>query len=277
MSAHDIQETWSPLEPFWVRVARGIGVLQLERLQSTLQHAYANNANYRRNSTRRAFIPMTCARCRFGALSVHHQGRLAGGLSVRIFLRADGTSRASSRVLRHHRQADGGGLHPNDLATWGNLVARSIRAAGGRAGMKVHIAYGYGLFTGGLGAHYGAEAAGCTVIPMSGGQTEKQVQLIRDFEPDIIMVTPSYMLAILDEFKRQGSMRARRRCASAYSAPSRGATACARKSNPRSTSTPATSTACRKSWGPAWRRSSRAPRTAPRSGKTISSPRSSIR
>jgi phenylacetate-CoA ligase len=84
------------------------------------------------------------------------------------------------------------------------VVARSIRAAGGRPGMKVHIAYGYGLFTGGLGAHYGAEALGCTVIPVSGGQTEKQVQLIRDFEPDIIMVTPSYMLAILDEFRREG-------------------------------------------------------------------------
>jgi phenylacetate-CoA ligase len=96
------------------------------------------------------------------------------------------------------------GYTKGDLAMWGNLVARSIRAAGGRAGMKVHIAYGYGLFTGGLGAHYGAEAAGCTVIPMSGGQTEKQVQLIRDFSPDIIMVTPSYMMSILDEFRRQG-------------------------------------------------------------------------
>jgi phenylacetate-CoA ligase len=96
------------------------------------------------------------------------------------------------------------GYTQTDLKGWSNLVARSIRAAGGRAGMKVHVAYGYGLFTGGLGAHYGAEAAGCTVIPMSGGQTEKQVQLIRDFAPDIIMVTPSYMLAILDEFRRQG-------------------------------------------------------------------------
>ena len=83
-------------------------------------------------------------------------------------------------------------------------MARSIRAAGGRPGMKVHIAYGYGLFTGGLGAHYGAERLGCTVIPVSGGMTERQVQLIGDFEPDIIMVTPSYMLAILDEFRRQG-------------------------------------------------------------------------
>jgi len=91
-----------------------------------------------------------------------------------------------------------------DIATWAGLVARSIHAGGGRAGMKVHVVYGYGLFTGGLGAHYGAEALGCTVIPMSGGQTAKQVQLITDLRPDVIMVTPSYMLAILDEFRRQG-------------------------------------------------------------------------
>jgi phenylacetate-CoA ligase len=96
------------------------------------------------------------------------------------------------------------GYTQKDIETWSNLVARSIRAAGGRRGMRVHVAYGYGLFTGGLGAHYGAEAAGCTVIPMSGGQTERQVQLIMDFRPDIIMITPSYMLTILDEFKRQG-------------------------------------------------------------------------
>src|SRR6185295_4704662 len=91
-----------------------------------------------------------------------------------------------------------------DVRNWAGLVARSIKAAGGKPGMRVHVAYGYGLFTGGLGAHYGAEELGCTVIPMSGGQTERQVQLIQDFEPDIIMVTPSYMLAILDEFRRQG-------------------------------------------------------------------------
>jgi phenylacetate-CoA ligase len=96
------------------------------------------------------------------------------------------------------------GYTEDDIRTWSSLVARSIHAAGGRPGMKVHVAYGYGLFTGGLGAHYGAEALGCTVIPMSGGQTEKQVQLICDFKPDIIMVTPSYMLSILDEFRRQG-------------------------------------------------------------------------
>jgi phenylacetate-CoA ligase len=96
------------------------------------------------------------------------------------------------------------GYTQRDIDTWADLVARSIRASGGRKGDIVHVAYGYGLFTGGLGAHYGAERLGCTVIPMSGGQTEKQVQLIRDFEPDIIMVTPSYMQVIIEEFERQG-------------------------------------------------------------------------
>jgi phenylacetate-CoA ligase len=96
------------------------------------------------------------------------------------------------------------GYTQSDIETWSDIVARSIRAGGGHAGDKIHIAYGYGLFTGGLGAHYGAERLGCTVIPMSGGQTEKQVQLIKDFEPDIIMVTPSYMLNIADEIDRQG-------------------------------------------------------------------------
>ncbi|RZK88823.1 MAG: phenylacetate--CoA ligase, partial [Methylobacterium sp.] len=91
-----------------------------------------------------------------------------------------------------------------DLDVWADVMARSIRAGGGRPGMRVHVAYGYGLFTGGLGAHYGVERLGCTVIPVSGGQTERQVQLIQDFEPDIIMVTPSYMLAILDAFRAAG-------------------------------------------------------------------------
>ncbi|KQW18274.1 phenylacetate--CoA ligase [Afipia sp. Root123D2] len=96
------------------------------------------------------------------------------------------------------------GYTKGDIDVWSDVVARSIRAAGARPGMKVHVAYGYGLFTGGLGAHYGAERLGCTVIPVSGGMTERQVQLINDFKPDIIMVTPSYMLAILDEFRKQG-------------------------------------------------------------------------
>ena len=91
-----------------------------------------------------------------------------------------------------------------DLQTWAEVVARSIRAAGGRPGDVVHVAYGYGLFTGGLGAHYGAERLGCTVVPVSGGMTERQVQLIADFRPRVIMVTPSYFLAILDEMERQG-------------------------------------------------------------------------
>ena len=96
------------------------------------------------------------------------------------------------------------GYTRNDIDMWATCMARSIRAAGGRAGDILHVAYGYGLFTGGLGAHYGAEKLGCTVIPMSGGQTEKQVQLIADFKPTVIMVTPSYMLAIAEEMERQG-------------------------------------------------------------------------
>ena len=96
------------------------------------------------------------------------------------------------------------GYTQHDIDIWSDVVARSIYAAGGRPEDKVHISYGYGLFTGGLGAHYGAERLGCTVIPMSGGQTEKQVQLIKDFDPDIIMVTPSYMLNIADEMEREG-------------------------------------------------------------------------
>ncbi|MEP6885637.1 MAG: phenylacetate--CoA ligase PaaK [Gammaproteobacteria bacterium] len=193
------------LEPILGASRDEIEALQLERLRTTLQHAYANNAGYTR---------------KFDAAGVHpDQLRSLADLARFPF-----TTKADLRdaypfgffsvpreqVARIHASSGTTGkptvvgYTKNDIATWGNLVARSIRAAGGRRGMTVHIAYGYGLFTGGLGAHYGAEAAGCTVIPMSGGQTEKQVQLIRDFAPDIIMVTPSYMLAILDEFKRQG-------------------------------------------------------------------------
>jgi phenylacetate-CoA ligase len=179
--------------------------LQLERLQSTLHHAYANNQNYRRKFDAAGVRPDDLrslddlARFPFTTKADLREAYPFGFFCV-----------AMERVARVHASSGTTGkptvvgYTQKDLADWGNLVARSIRAAGGRAGMKVHIAYGYGLFTGGLGAHYGAEAAGCTVIPMSGGQTERQVQLIRDFAPDIIMVTPSYMLAILDEFRRQG-------------------------------------------------------------------------
>jgi phenylacetate-CoA ligase len=204
MNSHVLQDLVA-LEPILGATRDELESLQLERLRSTLQHAYANNPNYKR---------------KFDAASVH-PGDLR---SLADLSRFPFTTKADLRdaypfgffsvpreqVVRIHAssgttgKATVVGYTRNDIATWSNLVARSIRAAGGRAGMKVHVAYGYGLFTGGLGAHYGAEAAGCTVIPMSGGQTERQVQLIRDFAPDIIMVTPSYMLAILDEFKRLG-------------------------------------------------------------------------
>lgn len=179
--------------------------LQLERLRWTVRHAYEGNPRYRakfdaagvhpddlRSLADLARFPFTTkADLRdaypFGFFAVP-QERLA-----RLHASSGTTGRPT--VVGYTRR---------DIDTWAQIVARSIHAAGGRPGMKVHIAYGYGLFTGGLGAHYGAEALGCTVIPMSGGQTEKQVQLIGDFQPDIIMVTPSYMLAILDEFRRQG-------------------------------------------------------------------------
>jgi phenylacetate-CoA ligase len=204
MTSHTIQEL-TALEPILGASRDELEALQLERLRSTLLHAYANNANYTR---------------KFDAAGVHPDDlRTLADLARFPFTTKEDLRDAypfgffavpREQVARIHASSGTTGkptvvgYTKNDLAVWGNLVARSIRAAGGRAGMKVHVAYGYGLFTGGLGAHYGAEAAGCTVIPMSGGQTAKQVQMICDFTPDIIMVTPSYMLAILDEFQRHG-------------------------------------------------------------------------
>lgn len=178
--------------------------LQLERLRWSLHHAYTGNP---------------CYRAKFDALGVHPDD-LKSLEDLRHFpftTKSDlrdaypfGFFAVPQDQLRRIHASSGTtgkptvvGYTQQDLATWASVVARSIYAAGGRPGMRAHIAYGYGLFTGGLGAHYGAEALGCAVIPMSGGQTEKQVQLIRDFRPEIIMVTPSYMLAILDEFYRQ--------------------------------------------------------------------------
>jgi phenylacetate-CoA ligase len=204
MSSHNIQELVA-MEPILGANRDELESLQFKRLQSTLRHAYANNANYTRKFDAAGVHPSDLrsladlARFPFTTKADLREAYPFGFFSV-----------PREQVARIHASSGTTGKPTvvgytrSDLATWGNLVARSIRAAGGRAGMMVHVAYGYGLFTGGLGAHYGAEAAGCTVIPMSGGQTEKQVQLIRDFAPDIIMVTPSYMLAILDEFKRQG-------------------------------------------------------------------------
>jgi phenylacetate-CoA ligase len=192
-------------EPILSATREQLETLQLERLQATLHHAYANNASYRRKFDAAGVRPEDLrtlddlTRFPFTAKADLREAYPFGFFCVPM-----------ERVARIHASSGTTGkptvvgYTQQDLNIWGALVARSIRASGGRPGMKVHIAYGYGLFTGGLGAHYGAEAAGCTVIPMSGGQTEKQVQLIRDFAPDIIMVTPSYMLAILDEFGRQG-------------------------------------------------------------------------
>ncbi|STT17006.1 phenylacetate-coenzyme A ligase [Klebsiella pneumoniae] len=141
------------------------------------------------------------------------------------------------------------GYTQNDIDNWANIVARSLRAAGGSAKDKIHVAYGYGLFTGGLGAHYGAERLGATVIPMSGGQTEKQAQLIRDFQPDMIMVTPSYCLNLIEELERQmGGDAAAVHCGSASLALSRGRWRCARKSRAGWGSPPWIFTVCRKSW-----------------------------
>jgi phenylacetate-CoA ligase len=184
---------------------KDLETLQLERLRWTLHHIYANNAHYRRKCEAADVRPEALrslgdlARFPFTTKAdlraAYPFGFFAVPMNQVARVHASSGTTGKPTVVGYTR---------NDIATWSNLVARSIRAAGGRPGMRVHIAYGYGLFTGGLGAHYGAEAAGCTVIPMSGGQTEKQVQLIKDFQPDIIMVTPSYMLAILDEFNRQG-------------------------------------------------------------------------
>ena len=182
-----------------------LAALQLERLKSTLAHAYRNSAHYRAAFDAAGVKPSDLAsladlaRFPFTTKKDLRDNYPFGFFAV-----------PQSDVVRIHASSGTTGkptvvgYTKKDIETWSSVVARSIRAAGGRPGMKVHVAYGYGLFTGGLGAHYGAEALGCTVIPMSGGQTEKQVQLICDFEPDIIMVTPSYMLAILDEFRRLG-------------------------------------------------------------------------
>ena len=179
--------------------------LQLERLRWSLWHAYDHVPHFRRKCELQGVSPadvraledlakfpfMTKEDLRsqypFGLFAVPRE-RLA-----RLHA-SSGTTGKPTLV----------GYTARDIDTWANVVARSIRAAGGRAGDLVHIAYGYGLFTGGLGAHYGAERLGCVVVPMSGGQTEKQVQLIVDLRPDIIMATPSYMLNIAEEFERQG-------------------------------------------------------------------------
>jgi phenylacetate-CoA ligase len=179
--------------------------LQLDRLRTTLRSAYDAVPHYRHA---------------FGEAGMHPDdlGSLADLARFPFTTKAD--LRANypfgmfavprEEVARVHASSGTTGkptvvgYTQDDIDTWAELMARSIRAGGGRSGDLVHVAYGYGLFTGGLGAHYGAERLGCTVVPVSGGMTERQVQLILDFEPRVIMVTPSYFLAILDELDRQG-------------------------------------------------------------------------
>ncbi|MDJ0343893.1 phenylacetate--CoA ligase [Streptomyces sp. H10-C2] len=179
--------------------------LQLRRLRATLRHAYDNVAFYRNSFDAAGVGPEDCrtladlARFPFTTKADLRDNYPFGmfavpGTDIRRIHASSGTTGLPTVV----------GYTGNDLDMWADMVARSIRAAGGRPGQKIHIAYGYGLFTGGLGAHYGAERLGCTVIPASGGMTARQVQIIQDFRPDIIMVTPSYMLTLLDEFERQG-------------------------------------------------------------------------
>jgi phenylacetate-CoA ligase len=179
--------------------------LQLSRLQWTLQHAYQHVPFYQRSFDAAGVHPDDCktladlARFPFTTKYDLRDNYPFGMFAVpqnevRRIHASSGTTGQPTVV----------GYTEQDLDNWADVVARSIRAAGGRPGHKVHVSYGYGLFTGGLGAHYGAERLGCTVIPASGGMTSRQVQLIRDFEPDIIMVTPSYMLTLIDEFERQG-------------------------------------------------------------------------
>ena len=193
------------LEPIERASADELRALQLARLKWSVRHCYDHVAPYREKCALAGAHPddlkslADLARFPFTVkddLRVHYPfGLFAVARSQIVRLHASSGTTGKPTVVGYTR---------GDIDTWAALVARSLRAAGARAGDMVHIAYGYGLFTGGLGAHYGAERLGCTVVPMSGGQSQRQVQLICDLEPDLIMVTPSYMLALVEEFHRQG-------------------------------------------------------------------------
>ena len=194
-----------PLEPIEKASIDELRALQLKRLQATLHHAYNNSSAYRVKFDAAGVHPSDCksladlAKFPFTSKADLRDNYPFGMLSVPrqqcVRIHASSGTTGKPTVVAYTQ---------NDINTWAQMVARSIRAAGARKGDMVHVSYGYGLFTGGLGAHYGAERLGLTVVPFGGGQTERQVQLIQDFKPDIIMVTPSYMLAIADEFERQG-------------------------------------------------------------------------
>ncbi|GEC97045.1 phenylacetate-coenzyme A ligase [Zoogloea ramigera] len=182
-----------------------ISALQLERLKWSVRHTYDNVEPYRKRCQEKGVHPDDLKQLSdLSKFPFMTKTDLRDNYPFGLF------AVPRSKVARLHASSGTTGKSvvvgytKNDLDNWANLVARSIRAAGGRAGDMVHVAYGYGMFTGGLGAHGGAERLGCTVVPMSGGQTEKQVQQIMDFKPEIIMVTPSYSLVIAEEFERLG-------------------------------------------------------------------------
>ena len=195
----------SELDPIETASVDELQALQLDRLRWSLRHAYQNVPYYRKMFDVAAVHPddlkdlSDLAKFPFTSKASLRDNYPFGMFAV-----------PREQVARIHASSGTTGrptvvgYTAADIDTWATVMARSIRAAGGRPGHIVHVAYGYGLFTGGLGAHYGAERLGCTVIPVSGGMTERQVTLIRDFRPDIIMVTPSYMLNIIDEMERQG-------------------------------------------------------------------------
>ncbi|MFZ9261310.1 MAG: phenylacetate--CoA ligase PaaK [Limnohabitans sp.] len=197
-----------PLEPIERASVDELRALRLQRLRWSLRHAYDNSTVYRRKFDEAGVHPDDCrsladlAKFPFTTKADLRDSYPFGMFAV-----------PRDQVVRVHASSGTTGkptvvgYTARDIDTWSTVVARSIRAGGARRGDMVHVSYGYGLFTGGLGAHYGAEKLGLTVVPFGGGQTERQVQLIQDFKPDIIMVTPSYMLAIADEMERQG-MRA---------------------------------------------------------------------
>ena len=193
------------LDPVETAPVEELRALQLERLQWSVRHAYDNVAHYRHAFYEAGVGPdditslADLARLPFTTKATLRDNYPFGMFAVPredvVRLHASSGTTGKPTVVGYTR---------DDLDMWADVVARSIRAAGGRRGMVLHNAYGYGLFTGGLGAHAGAERLGCTVVPVSGGMTQRQVQLIRDFEPDVIMVTPSYMLSIIDELEAQG-------------------------------------------------------------------------
>ncbi|MBI4124138.1 MAG: phenylacetate--CoA ligase [Betaproteobacteria bacterium] len=194
-----------PLEDIEKAPPEELRRVQLQRLKWSLKHAYDNVAHYRRKFDAAGVKPEDCrsaadlARFPFTTKAdlreTYPFGMFAVPMDRIVRLHASSGTTGKPTVV---------GYTAKDIDTWTHVMARSIRAAGARPGDKVHVAYGYGLFTGGLGAHYGAERLGLAVIPLGGGMTERQVQLIVDFKPEIIMVTPSYMLAIADEMERQG-------------------------------------------------------------------------